>query len=126
MSNNQELLKRFAIVAFSLAGLLSTAYVLTEYLEQPPVQYNRELSIAQKTSPTAGQSNPEAPFDPRSWTPIRLAARGSIGFFSDYYDRYGLRYYREAYDGECYDLDEFRACWGSDDPYFPNPHMAWI
>jgi hypothetical protein len=63
LSNNQELLKRFAIVAFSLSLILSLGYALQEYLEQKPVPLNPDMLIATKTLPDVGQSS-VAQFDP--------------------------------------------------------------
>ena len=70
--------------------------------------------------------------DPRSIGPVLLGASGPTG---QYFDRFGLRYYREAYPGtECsymfgYELGPACAAMGDytiDQVYFPDPNKVWI
>lgn len=68
----------------------------------------------------------KAQIDPRSVGPVSEAASGSTG---PYFERFGLRYYRDAYpETTCY--DNF-TCFvqgddHADDIYFPSTELEWI
>ena len=71
----------------------------------------------------------KAQIDPRSIGPVLLGAGGPTG---PYFDRFGLRYYREAYPGtECSLWGDDVACtelgdYHIDDVYFPDPEKLWL
>jgi hypothetical protein len=74
-----------------------------------------------------------AQIDPRCIGSVVQAASGPTGLsYSDYFDRYGLRYYREAYPGlACGMLDGVNMCditsdFHASDVYFPDPSNKWI
>lgn len=124
--------KLAAVIWMALFVALTVCALKGIYPATQTVQYARAKLPQLKPSPTATPLPTTAPFDPRSWTPIRLAASGTIGLFSDYYDRFGLRYYREAYPGaECFELTWSVAClidgeYNVRGIYFPDTHLAWI
>lgn len=95
------------------------------------------LGLAMALSvPMAGH----AQIDPRSLGTRRLAAGGPTGQYLEhlshdgyaYFDRFGLRYFREDYPGtQCWNNFPSPECYveGEDhvrDVYFPDTRLAWI
>jgi hypothetical protein len=137
MSNNQSRLKQLAVgmwVSLALSMVLYLAQTSsTHYRAGTTDQSKRENSTEALKSQPAGPST-EAQFNPRSIDPVLLAASGLTG---PYFDRFGLRYYREAYpETTCSTIDWSDGSLGAlcivggdyhaDDVYFPDPNMRWI
>jgi len=124
---NITLTKQLKLIAGVMLALMIGTGLITALIKlgATDTQSDLRLSTDQSAPPYTAQ------IDRRSQTPIRLAASNSIGH-SYYADRaQGLRYYREAYSAECFNLQGTTLCIAGvqdgpdEEPFFPNPEWTW-